>query len=224
MRVAWKECAAELIGTFALCFIGAGAICTDALTRGAVGLIGIAMAHGLVLSIAVSCTMAISGGQLNPAVTLALWATGRIKSAAQVGQYIVSQLVGAILAGFCLKSLYAKSVWQGVHLGAPALLDTRITPVQGTFIEAILTFFLVFAVFGTAVDSKAPKLGGFGIGLTIAFDILMGGPLTGAAMNPARAFGPALAAGYWNNQWVYWIGPIAGGVVAGWVYDKFLRK
>ncbi|OLE66938.1 MAG: aquaporin [Acidobacteria bacterium 13_1_20CM_2_68_7] len=223
MRVAWKECAAELIGTFALCFIGAGAICTNALTKGGVGLIGIAMAHGLVLSIAVSCTMAISGGQLNPAVTCALWATGRIKDPAQVAQLIVSQLVGAVLAGFCLKGLYAEAVWQGVHLGTPAL-GYGITPVQGTFLEAILTFFLVFAVYGTAVDAKAPKLGGFGIGLTIAFDILMGGPLTGAAMNPARAFGPALAAGYWNNQPVYWIGPILGGVAAGWVYDRFLRK
>ena len=104
MRVAWKECAAELIGTFALCFIGAGAICTDALTKGGVGLIGIAMAHGLVLSIAVSCTMAISGGQLNPAVTFALWATGRIKDPAQVAQLVVSQLVGAVLAGLCLTS------------------------------------------------------------------------------------------------------------------------
>ncbi len=223
MRIAWKECAAELIGTFALCFIGAGAICTNALTRGQVGLIGIAMAHGLVLSIAVSCTMAISGGQLNPAVTAALWATGRIKDAAEVAQYMVSQLVGAILAGFALKGLYPAAVWQSVHLGAPAI-GYGLTPVQGTFIEAILTFFLVFAVFGTAVDSKAPKLGGFGIGLTIAFDILMGGPLTGAAMNPARAFGPALAAGFWDNQAVYWIGPILGGLAAGWVYDKFLRK
>jgi len=223
MRVAWKECAAELIGTFALCFIGAGAICTDALTKGGVGLVGIAMAHGLVLSIAVSCTMAISGGQLNPAVTCALWATGRIKDAAQVAQLIVSQLVGGVLAGFCLKPLFAEAVWQRVHLGTPAL-GYGISVGQAIFLEAVLSFFLIFAVFGTAVDAKAPKLGGFGIGLTIGFDILMGGPLTGAAMNPARAFGPALASGYWNNQIVYWIGPILGGVLAGLVYDKFLRR
>ena len=223
MRIAWKECVAELIGTFALCFIGAGAICTDALTNGAVGLIGIAMAHGLVLSIAVSSTMAISGGQLNPAVTLALYATGRIKQLGQVLQYIVSQLVGAALAGFFLKAIFEESVWRKVHLGTPAL-GPGVSQGTGIFLEAILTFFLVFAVFGTAVDTRAPKLGGFGIGLTIAFDILMGGPLTGASMNPARTFGPGLAAGYWDNHLVYWIGPVLGAVVAGLLYDKFLKK
>ncbi len=223
MRIAWKECVAELIGTFALCFIGAGAICTDALTKGQVGLIGIALAHGLVLSIAVSSTMAISGGQLNPAVTLALYATGRIKQFGQVAQLIVSQCVGGALAGFFLTWIFPRAVWEKVHLGAPAL-GYGITPGAGIFLEAILSFFLIFAVYGTAVDARAPKLGGFAIGLTIAFDILMGGPLTGAAMNPARAFGPALAANFWDNHIVYWIGPILGGAVAGWVYDKFLRK
>jgi len=223
MRIAWKECVAELIGTFALCFIGAGAICTDALTKGQVGLIGIAMAHGLVLSIAVSSTMAISGGQLNPAVTLALYATGRIKQWEQVAQLIVSQLVGGALAGFFLTWIFPKAVWDRVHLGTP-MLGYGITPRAGIFIEVILSFFLIFAVFGTAVDARAPKLGGFGIGLTIAFDILMGGPLTGAAMNPARWFGPALASGYGSNWFVYVIGPILGGVLAGLVYDKFLRK
>lgn len=223
MRIAWRECVAELIGTFALCFIGAGAICTDAKTNGAVGLIGIAIAHGLVLSIAVSSTMAISGGQVNPAVTLALYATGRIKHLHQAVQYIVSQLVGAALAGFFLKAIYAPTVWQKVHLGTPAL-GPGVSQGTGIFVEAVLSFFLIFAVFGTAVDAHAPKIGGFGIGLTIGFDILMGGPLTGAAMNPARAFGPALAAGYWQNHIVYWIGPVLGGVVAGLVYDKYLRK
>jgi len=223
MRIAWRECVAELIGTFALCFIGAGAICTDALTRGQVGLVGIAMAHGLVLSIAVSSTMAISGGQLNPAVTLALYATGRIKQWQQVAQLIVSQLIGGAVAGFFLKAIFQQSVWDRVHLGTPAL-GYGTTSGTGIFVEAVLTFFLVFAVFGTAVDARAPKLGGFGIGLTIAFDILMGGPLTGAAMNPARWFGPALACGYWTNGIVYIIGPILGGVVAGLVYDKFLKK
>src|SRR5262245_56004619 len=111
MRMAWKECVAELIGAFGLCLIRAGAICTDALTRGAVGLVGIAMAHGLVLSIAVSSTMGISGGQLNPAVTVALYATGKIKQFGQAVQFIVSQLVGATLAGFFLKGIFEESVW-----------------------------------------------------------------------------------------------------------------
>jgi MIP family channel proteins len=176
-----------------------------------------------VLSIAVSSTMAISGGQLNPAVTLALYATGRIKQWQQVAQLIVSQLVGGAIAGFFLKSIFPVTVWDRVHLGTPGL-GNGTTAGTGIFIETVLTFFLVFAVFGTAVDARAPKVGGFGIGLTIAFDILMGGPMTGAAMNPARWFGPALACGYWANWPVYWIGPILGGVIAGLVYDKFLRK
>src|SRR5881628_484294 len=218
MRIAWKPCIAELIGTFALCFIGAGAICTDAFTGGKVGLLGIAVAHGLVLSIAITATMHISGGHLNPAVTCAFLATNRMKPE-MAGQYVASQILGAVLAGFTLKMVYAEKVWTRVHLGTPSLgLD--VSQGLGIFVEAILTFFLVFAVFGTAVDANAPKIGGFGIGLTIAFDILMGGPLTGAAMNPARAFGPALASGYWDAQIVYWIGPILGGVVAGLVYES----
>jgi MIP family channel proteins len=218
MRVAWKPCIAELIGTFALCFIGAGAICTDAFTGGKVGLLGIAVAHGLVLSIAVSATMHLSGGHLNPAVTCAFLATNRMKPEL-AGQYIASQILGATLAGFALKMVYAQKVWERVHLGTPGLAPD-VSQGLGIFVEAVLTFFLVFAVFGTAVDANAPKLGGFGIGLTIAFDILMGGPLTGAAMNPARTFGPALASGYWDAHIVYWIGPILGGVVAGLVYES----
>ncbi len=218
MRIAWKPCIAELIGTFALCFIGAGAICTDAFTGGKVGLLGIAVAHGLVLSIAISATMHISGGHLNPAVTCAFLATNRMKPEL-AGQYVASQILGAVLAGFTLKMVYMEKIWGRVHLGTPGLgLD--VSQGLGIFVEAILTFFLVFAVFGTAVDANAPKIGGFGIGLTIAFDILMGGPLTGAAMNPARAFGPALASGHWDAHIVYWIGPILGGVVAGLVYES----
>jgi MIP family channel proteins len=221
MRIAWKPCVAELIGTFGLCFIGAGAICTDVLT-GKVGLVGIAIAHGLVLSIMVSATGHISGGHLNPAVTAGFWSTGRMKSEMAV-QYIAAQLAGAVIAGFMLKAIFAEAVWKKAQLGTPTLA-AGVTPQVGIFVEAILTFFLVFAVFGTAVDTNAPKIGGFGIGLTIAFDILMGGPLTGAAMNPARTFGPALAGGYWNSHFVYWIGPALGGIGAAHVYDWVRKK
>lgn len=222
MPIAWRPCLAELIGTFALCFIGAGAICTDALTGGDVTLLGIAVAHGLVLSIAISATGHISGGHINPAVTCAFLATGRI-SGGKAAQYIVAQLVGATIAGFALRAIFTQDVWGKVNLGTPGLA-AGVGQGRGILIEAILTFFLVFAVFGTAVHSKAPKIGGFGIGLTIAFDILMGGPLTGASMNPARTFGPGLAAGFWDGHIVYWIGPLLGGVVAGLVYDKYLGK
>ena len=222
MKVAWKPCIAELIGAFGLSFIGAGAICADALTGGKVGLLGIAVAHGLVLSIMVSATMHISGGHLNPAVTCAFVATKRMKID-MAGQYIIAQLVGAALAGFGLKMIFAGNVWRKVQLGTP-MLAAGVSYQTGILVEAILTFFLVFAVFGTAVDGNAPKIGGFGIGLTIAFDILMGGPLTGASMNPSRTFGPALAGGYWNGHLVYWIGPIVGGVIAGLVYDEIRKR
>ncbi|HKN47163.1 MAG TPA: aquaporin [Candidatus Polarisedimenticolia bacterium] len=222
MKVAWKPCIAELIGAFGLSFIGAGAICADALTGGKVGLLGIAVAHGLVLSIMVSATMHISGGHLNPAVTCAFVATKRMKID-MAGQYIIAQLVGAALAGFGLKMIFAGNVWRKAQLGTP-MLAAGVSYQTGILVEAILTFFLVFAVFGTAVDGNAPKIGGFGIGLTIAFDILMGGPLTGASMNPSRTFGPALAGGYWNGHLVYWIGPIVGGVIAGLVYDEIRKR
>ncbi len=222
MRIAWKPCIAELIGAFGLSFIGAGAICANAMPGAQIGLLGIAVAHGLVLSIMVSATMHISGGHLNPAVTAAFFATKRMKTEL-AAQYVVSQLIGAALAGFALKAIFAEAVWKRVQLGTP-MLAAGVSFQAGICIEAILTFFLVFAVFGTAVDASGPKIGGFGIGLTIAFDILMGGPLTGASMNPSRTFGPALAGGYWHGHAVYWIGPIAGGVVAGLAYDAIRKK
>jgi MIP family channel proteins len=222
MRVAWKPCIAELIGAFGLTFIGAGAICANALPGVQSGLLGVAVAHGLVLSIMVTATMQISGGHLNPAITAAFWATKRMK-ADLAGQYVVSQLLGAALAGFALKMIFAEGVWRKAQLGTP-MLAPGVSAGTGIMVEAILTFFLAFAVFGTAVDASAPKIGGFGIGLTIAFDILMGGALTGASMNPSRTFGPALAGGYWSNHFVYWIGPIGGAVIAAMVYDRIRKK
>jgi aquaporin Z len=222
MRIAWKQCIAELIGTFALVFIGAGAVLTNVMPGNAIGLLGIAAAHGLALSIAVTATMHISGGHLNPAVTAAFIATQRMKWEDGM-QYVVSQLVGASIAAFFLKTIYAQRVWDKVHLGTP-VMGGGLGEGAGIFVEALLTFLLVFAVFGTAVDSGAARVGGFAIGLTLFCDVLMGGPLTGAAANPARAFGPALASGWWKSQLVYWIGPILGGCAAGLVYDRFLKK
>ncbi len=95
---------------------------------------------------------------------------------------------------------------------------------MGIVVEAVLTFFLVFVVYGSAVDVRAPKIGGLAIGLTIALDILFGGPITGGSMNPARNFGPALASGHWNNHYVYWVGPLIGGALAGLIYGRFLIK
>ncbi|MFQ6112825.1 MAG: MIP/aquaporin family protein [bacterium] len=223
MKENLKPFLAELISTFALCFIGAGAIVTDSYTNGGVGLVGIALAHGLVLAIMVSATGHISGGHVNPAVTIGFMVTRRIEIVKGTG-YIVSQLVGAVLAGFALRAIFSPEVWSASNLGTPAL-NAGVPFWNGVYIEAILTFFLVFTIFATAVDSRAPRnIYGFAIGLVLTFDILMGGPLTGASMNPARTFGPAVASGYFSNHLVYWIGPIVGGAVAALVYNTLLMS
>lgn len=216
----WRASLAELIGTFALVFIGAGAIIIDSHTEGGVGLLGIAFAHGLVLSVVVTATMNISGGHINPAVTFGAL-LGRLIDGKTALLYVVAQLAGAVLAGLLLKALYPPAAAAAVGLGTPVLAD-GVGFTRGVLIEAVLTFLLVFAVFGTAVDPRAPKVGGFGIGLVLVFDILAGGPLTGASMNPARTFGPALAGGVWTDHLVYWIGPLLGGGVAALLYSHLL--
>ena len=212
---------AELVGTFYLVFAGAGAIILDAHTGGGVTLLGIAAAHGLALSIAVSITIPISGGHLNPAVTLAMLATKRI-AAGKAGGYVAAQLLGATLAGVLLKGFYPAQAVAKSNLGTPAL-GPGVTFAQGVVIETILTFLLLFTIFGVAVDPRAPQhITGFCIGLTVAFDILAGGPLSGASMNPARTFGPALVAGFWANHLVYWIGPVLGGLLGAFLYQGLI--
>lgn len=209
---------AEMLGTFGLIFFGAGAVVTSG--TGGFGLLGIALVHAIVLSVMITSTMGISGGHLNPAVTLGFLATGRI-GAGRAGLYIVSQLAGAALAGLALKALLPAPMVRATIAGTPQLAGTITLPLA-IGMEALLTFFLVSAVFGTCVNPDAPKIGGFGIGLTLFFDIMVGGPFTGAAMNPARAFGPALTSGVWTGHAVYWIGPIIGGVLAALLWDKVI--
>jgi aquaporin Z len=236
-----RPCIAEMLGTFMLCFIGAGAICARGVAQAGddAGLLGVAIAHGLALAIGVTATMNISGGHLNPAVTIMFWVYKKIDNDKALF-YILAQLVGALIAGALLMLLFGSSA-QGVRLGTPHIDEKILTttasgwwaryqvPATAIGIEAVLTFLLVFAILGTAVDPRAPKVGGFGVGLTIAADILVGGPITGAAMNPARAFGPGLwdaGAFGWDifqrSQVVYWIGPIVGALAAGGIYFKFI--
>ncbi|MBI3853696.1 MAG: MIP family channel protein [Verrucomicrobia bacterium] len=219
-----KQCVAELIGTFTLIFIGVGAIYNDG-SNANVGLLGIALAHGLAIAVMVSATGAISGGHLNPAVTLGVYVGGKMDLPKAIA-YWISQLVGATVAGIMLVNLLGNAAQSGAQIVAAGTPDlgANVTKMQGIMIEAVLTFFLVFVVYGTAVDARAPKIGGLAIGLTVALDILFGGPLTGGAMNPARTFGPALASAHWNNHLVYWIGPMLGGALAGLVYGRFLIK
>jgi MIP family channel proteins len=212
----------EFVGTFALIFIGAGSIVTDSLTQGKVGLLGIAAAHALVLSIMVSAIGHISGAHFNPAVTFALLLAHRIKLTLAI-LYMVTQLLAAVIGAWFLLAIFPGSAWQPVHLGTPGL-GNGTGFGAAVLLEAVLTFFLVFAVFGIAIDARGPFKGiaGFGIGLVLGFDILVGGPLTGAAMNPARTFGPAVASGFWDNHLVYWLGPLIGAAAAGLLYGYVL--
>jgi MIP family channel proteins len=157
---------------------------------------------------------------LNPAVTLGFVVTRRMSLTSAI-TYWVSQLSGAIAASFLLRAVVPGEAGEAVHYGVP-LLAAGVSVSQGLLIEFVLTFFLVTAVWGTAVDERAPKIGGLGIGLAVLMDMLVGGPLTGAAMNPARAFGAACASGVWTHHWVYWLAPMLGGVAAARVYKSLM--
>jgi len=217
-----KALIAEFIGTFTLIFIGVGSIVADYLSGGKLGLTGIALAHGLAIGVMVSATAAVSGGHLNPAVTISLWSAKKIDTANAVA-YMIAQCLGAVFAAFLIKLCVPADALTAVNMGTPAL-GAGISVQMGLITEMILTFLLVFVVYGTAVDSRAPKVGGLFIGLTIVLDILMGGPISGAAMNPARYIGPALMGGGLQNAWIYWVGPIAGGVLAAQIYKTQLEK
>ena len=210
---------AEFIGTFALIFIGAGA---GALGIG--GLVGVAFAHGLVVVGFAYAYGHISGTHINPAVTLGVWAAGKIETVRAVS-YVVVQLLGGIAGALALRWALGGTA---TGLGLTALArdlsvangtaTITITPAIGLVIEAILTFFLVNAVMNAGISGKATIPGGLAIGLTLTFCILMGGPLTGASLNPARSLGPAVATGDYRDLWLYFVGPILGGVVAGILY------
>ncbi len=218
---------AEGIATFALTFIGAGAICANQLTGGALGLTGIALAHGLTIVVMVYATFHISGAHINPAVTCAMFLAKRLDGKT-AGAYVIAQLLGAVIAGWLLKCIYPQYVAAAPFLGNPEMTTALAGFGIGhaIVVEAITTFFLVFVIFAVAADDRGLKPAvGLAIGLTITLDILMAGPLTGAAMNPARAFGTAIATGRFANHIVYWIGPLLGGAVAGRVYQRwFLNK
>jgi MIP family channel proteins len=204
---------AELISTFSLVFIGAGAILSGN------SITGVALAHGLVLMAMIYATAHISGAHVNPAVTIAMWVTKKINIKNTVF-YIFAQLLGAAIAGFLLLAIFPNVA--ELNLGATSLAP-NITLGMGILIEAILTFFLVFTIFGVSVDQRGKNAAfGLAIGVVLTFDILLGGNLTGASMNPARSFGPALASGFWKNHIVYWVGPLIGSITAALIYNKFL--
>lgn len=218
-----KAAVAEFIATFALIFIGAGSVVMAVNGLGS-GLVGVALAHGIVLAVVVSVTAHISGGLVNPAVAIGLWVTGKLATGRMV-VLVIAELAGATFGALLLRLVVPEALWRTAALGTPLLLP-GLGVGKGILLEAILTFFLVFAVYGTAVDDRGPfgKTAGLTIGLVLTFDILAGGPLTGASMNPARTFGPGLVSGTWTDWWVYWVGPIAGAVIAAVVYWMVFLK
>lgn len=215
-----QKAAAEFIGTLALVFIGAGSICANKLAGGSVGAVGIALAHGLTVAVMVSAIAHISGGHINPAVTFGAWVAKKISNRDAL-YYVGAQLIAAVLGAILLLLVFREGTWRAVQLGTPTL-GSGIRAFQGIVVELVLTFLLVFTFFATAVDDRGTfkSIAGFGIGLVVTVGILAGGPVSGAAMNPARAFGPALVASFWKAHLVYWFGPLAGGALAGWLYPR----
>jgi len=222
---------AEFAGTFTFVFISAGAICVDAylLSTGqsGLGLLGIGVASGLAYGVMISALAHISGGHFNPAISIGFWVTRRLSTVHAI-TYCVAQLAGGVAAAYAVKLVLPDSTWTPKALASIAPdLGGDFTRAHGIALEAVLTFFLVLIVFATAVDKNgaASKIAGFAAGLAITMGALFGGPFTGAAMNPARSFGPALATSHWQNHGVYWAGPLLGGVVAAFLYDRiFLRN
>jgi MIP family channel proteins len=218
-----QRAVAESIGAFTLTFIGAGAAAA-AYTVHDPSLIGVAVANGLAIGVMVCALGHISGGHFNPAVTFGFVVARKIKPAL-AGVYWVAQFAGAALAALLVKSVLPGTITEATKLGVPAL-GNGVGPGSGMVLEAILTFFLVLVVFGAAVDTRGPfnAVAGLAIGITIAIDVLFGGPFTGAAMNPSRAFGPQLVGDHWSHGWVWYVGPLLGGAVAALLYQfVFLR-
>ncbi|MBI3537103.1 MAG: aquaporin [Chloroflexi bacterium] len=214
-----KQALAEFIGTFALTFIGAAAI-----ANGKADLTGVAFAHGLTLMIMIYALGAISGAHVNPAVTLGL-ALGKQLKWNRAMVYWVAQFIGASVAGFALLTIFGDASKATGFLGTPNFDPKVISLPLAILVEAILTFFLVLTIYMTAVDDRATKgFHGLAIGLVLTMDILAGGPLTGAAMNPARYFGTALASNHLSDLVVYFVGPAVGAIVAWAVYQYGLAK
>lgn len=215
MQADWRcltqKVGAEMVGTFALVFVGCGAVMTEALHPGAVGPVGIALAFGLVIAVMVYAVGHVSGAHFNPAVTVAFAARG-VFPWREVGPYIAGQCAAAVGAAFLLRGLLGPAGHIGATVPAGGL-------AQAAGIEIVLTAFLMFVITAVATDSRAMgQMAGIAIGGTVALASLMGGPLSGASMNPARSLGPALAAGMLAPLWLYVVAPVAGALLGTFVY------
>src|SRR5688572_6117041 len=206
-----RRVGAELVGTYALVTAGCGAIIVNSQT-GALSHLGVALTFGLVITVMIAATGHLSGAHFNPAVTLALTFIRHFPWQ-EVPMYISGQLLGAILGAFTLRGLFGLTA----NLGATL---PHGEPIQSLGLEVLLTAALMFVITAVATDPRAPTLlAALAIGATVALDALWGGPISGASMNPARSFGPALVAGVWSHQWIYWLGPIIGAGLGALTYQ-----
>jgi aquaporin Z len=211
-----RRLVAEAIGAFTLTFIGAGAIIA---TKGG-DLLAVAIAHGLAIGVMVCALGHVSGGHFNPAISFGMFLTRRL-TPNEFAAYVVAQCLGAIVAALILAAIYSRDL---VKSASPAL-GSGVGAGSGLVVEIVLTFFLVLVVFGVAVDPRSSfaAVGGLAIGLTISIDILMGGPLTGAAMNPSRWIGTAIVGGQWSDFWIWIVAPAIGGAIAALLYEHLIR-
>jgi MIP family channel proteins len=222
---------AEFAGTFGVVFAAIGGLLALPVILGAsfnpsvqpqlavLGLVGAALAYGLAYAVMASAVGHISGGHFNPAVTLGFFVTQRI-APLLAALYWVAQFAGGIAAAALWRWFAPKLVRDVTHLAAPSL-GSGITHWQALVLEAVLTFFLVWVVFASTADPRGTfrTVAGLAIGLTITVDVLIGGPLSGAAINPARALGSELIQNHWSRAWIWYAGPFAGGGIAALLYD-----
>jgi MIP family channel proteins len=211
-----RRAAAEALGTFFLVLVGPGTAMVDAFSHGAVGQVGVALAFAFVVIAMIYALGHLSGAHINPAVTIAFWSVRRFP-ASEILPYVAAQCGGAALASAVL----AAALGPVGQLGATM---PRVSTASAFGIEWLLSFALMFVIMAVATDERvADGFAALAVGLTVGFCALMGGPVTGASMNPARSFGPALIGGLWRDHWLYWLAPITGMLAAARVYD-FLRR
>jgi aquaporin TIP len=218
-----RAAAAELLGSFTVVLFGAGSVVVAGSVGG--GLVGVALATGFAFAAALAATMPLSGGGVNPVLTAAFWVAGRLSTPRAV-VYVAAQVAGAVVAAVILRIGVPRPSWEPAALGAPLLAD-GVAAGQAVLVEAVASFVLTIAAFALFVDDRmrSTAVGAMALGLLLTAATLFAWPLTGAALNPARAIGPEVAAGTWSDWWVFWIGPGAGAVVGAVAYwSVFLRE
>ena len=227
----WQKLCAEFIGTFLFVFFAAGVVCADqelhAAGQSGMGAAAIALVRGLTFAILICALSQVSGGHFNPAITIGTWVTRKMGST-QALFYGIVQVLGAMAGAWSLTHLVPDQVWRAAGLATPDLA-TEISRTQGILLELTLTFFLVFVFFAMVAEARSEtplltRFGGFAVGLTIFAGTLVGGPYTGASMNPAMALGTAVLSHHWTNHGVYWAGPMLGGVIGGWIYHALFAR